>query len=722
MSNFDDYKGKLISGRYRIEDVVGVGGMAYVLKAQDEQTGRTVAMKILSEKYNDDRNTVKRFINESKAISMLHHKNIVSVYDVSITEELKYIVMEYIDGVTLKDYIFRKAVLNWKEAVTYTIQILEGLCHAHGKGIIHRDIKPQNILLGVNGSVKVTDFGIAKIATNESLTITDKAIGTVDYISPEQASADKVTASSDLYSVGVMLYEMVTGSLPFVSDNPVAVATMHVSSVPAPPREKNPSIPVGLEQIILKVMSKKCENRFSGAESMIKALKCLLENPDTVFYSRATSVENENQVENKAVIKTKKQPDIAAKNKTGKGSRSMFPIVSGFALAFVIVCIVAGISAIRILDARNTKDYSSIKDKNEKKLWEIIDSVFIGSNGTGTEIKIPSLLGLEYNSELEKELEKYNFRISNVKYASEKNKPIGSIVAQSPEPNSIRKISNSDDFYDITVTVNKMTDTVEIPNLALMSYNAARAMLIDMGISRNAIIKEEKFDDSVVEGFVISTNPLSGETFDATGSESITIYVSAGQQTETTTVPELVGMSVEAAKRALIERKLAVGSVTYEDSAMERGTVLRAGMETDTIVPAKITKVDLYVSRGNLSAEQDPNFFNEEVNNYEIDGNGNFVFVPEAEEEQNQEDAGFYIDENGNLVYRESSENQEASSDINGGGTESSVTGNVNQENPSENSNSEQNGNSAENQENNGAVQESNPHEITLEDLRDLLG
>ena len=271
-TSYDKLINRIIDKRYKIETVVGVGGMAYVLRAKDLTTGRDVAIKILSDEFKDDERAVKRFINESKTVSMLDHENIVKILDVVITDDLKYIVMEFIDGITLKDYIDRIGTLSWKEAVYYIKQVLRALSHAHEKQVIHRDIKPQNIMLLSDGTVKVTDFGIAKHPKAEAITMTDKAIGTVNYISPEQASGAPVDASTDIYSPGIRLYEMVTGRLPFIADSPVAVAMMQVSNEPVLPRELNPQIPVGLEQIILKAMQKNPDDRFASAAAMLKAL------------------------------------------------------------------------------------------------------------------------------------------------------------------------------------------------------------------------------------------------------------------------------------------------------------------------------------------------------------------------------------------------------------------------------------------------------------------
>lgn len=245
----DSYVGQTLDGRYKIQEIIGVGGMAVVYKAYDNIDDRTVAVKILKEEFLANEEFRRRFKNESKAIAVLSHPNIVKVYDVSFGETLQYIVMEYVEGITLKEYIEQQKVLPWPEAVNFTTQILRALQHAHDKGIVHRDIKPQNIMLLKNGTIKVTDFGIARFSRGETRTMTESAIGSVHYISPEQARGDITDDKADIYSVGVVLYEMVTGTLPFEGESAVAVALKQLQEPPKPPTKINEDLPIGLEQI-----------------------------------------------------------------------------------------------------------------------------------------------------------------------------------------------------------------------------------------------------------------------------------------------------------------------------------------------------------------------------------------------------------------------------------------------------------------------------------------
>ena len=283
MNDSQQYVGRTLDNRYRLDRVVGVGGMAFVYEAYDKKTGARVALKLLKEKFSDDSRAVKRFINESKSLGLLNHPNIVKMYDISIKVDYKYIVMEYVDGMTLRKYMNSHRPLPWSEAVDFVEQIALALDNAHTKGIVHRDIKPQNIMIMPGGKLKVTDFGIAKMPNSESLTMADKAIGTVYYISPEQASSRKIDARSDIYSLGAMFYEMVTGQMPFTADSPVAIIMQHMQNAPVPPTKIVPSLPKGLEQIILCAMEKNPRNRYQSAAQMLRHLRRLKMDEKTVF-------------------------------------------------------------------------------------------------------------------------------------------------------------------------------------------------------------------------------------------------------------------------------------------------------------------------------------------------------------------------------------------------------------------------------------------------------
>ena len=295
----DKYLGKRLDGRYEIHELIGVGGMANVYRCTDTVDDREVAVKILKDEYLKDEflaneEFTRRFKNESKAIAMLSHPNIVKVYDVSFGDMIQYIVMEYIDGITLKEYIDQQGIIEWKDAIHLTAQILKALQHAHECGIVHRDIKPQNIMLLQDGTIKVTDFGIARFSDKSTRTMTEQAIGSVHYIAPEQARGDATDGKTDIYSVGVMLYEMLTGKLPFDGDSAVTIALMQLQSTPKHPREINPGIPIGLEQITMKAMEKLPSDRYTSAAEMLSDIERFRLNPSIVFdYGNKSFVDNQ---------------------------------------------------------------------------------------------------------------------------------------------------------------------------------------------------------------------------------------------------------------------------------------------------------------------------------------------------------------------------------------------------------------------------------------------
>ena len=272
MESNDKFVGQLLDNRYEIIEKIGSGGMAVVYKARCHRLNRLVAIKILKDELSGDADFRRRFRSESQAVAMLSHPNIVAVYDVSRSGNIEYIVMELIEGITLKQYINRKGLLNWKEALHFATQVVKALSHAHSRGIIHRDIKPHNIMILRDGSVKVADFGIARLQSMQN-TLTQEALGSVHYISPEQAKGGHVDARSDIYSMGVVLYEMLTYHLPFEGDSAVSVAIQHISAIPLMPRDINPDIPVGLEAITMHAMEPDLNLRYASADDMLADLE-----------------------------------------------------------------------------------------------------------------------------------------------------------------------------------------------------------------------------------------------------------------------------------------------------------------------------------------------------------------------------------------------------------------------------------------------------------------
>ncbi len=550
MERHEQYINKVLNDKYLIKELIGIGGMAYVFKAEVVGTGELVAVKILSEEFSDDEKSVKRFINESKAVSMLSHPNIVKIYDVSFGK-INYIVMEYVDGVTLKDYIDHKKILSCKEAIYYTCQILSALSHAHSKNIIHRDVKPQNIMLQRDGSIKVMDFGIAKMLNSESITMTDKAIGTVNYISPEQASGKEVGYSSDIYSVGVMLYEMTTGVLPFVADGPMAVAMMQVTDDPVPPREHNEEIPKGLEQVILKSMHKETDDRFSSCAAMGRALELLQNDPTTVFVEH-------------------KQARTAGRRRQEETKKSSFlSVVSGVTLSFFLVALVSLI-------------VFGIKFLNSGRVTDM-----------GTEIAIPELVGSVYSDELIADLESRKIRVISVKGETNQEMAVDTILKQTPEGGKTYKLPNGSDYYDITLTVSAGAGKIALEDYSLTEIRRTRDELENLGIE---IIEITQYSNTVMEDYIISTSPGPGTVVDV--GSTITLYISKGVQVKNVTVPEIVGSDIDDAKRALIAKKIRIGEITYENSTEPAGTVISSSLTAGESVKEAVTKVDIVVSNG----------------------------------------------------------------------------------------------------------------------------
>lgn len=352
----ENYVGKRLDGRYEIMEIIGVGGMAVVYKAYDNIDHRIVAVKILKDEFITNEDFTRRFKNESRAISVLSHQNIVKVFDVSYGDRLQYIVMEYVDGITLKQYIEQQGTVNIRESIYFVTQILRALQHAHDKGIIHRDIKPQNIMLISDGTIKVADFGIARFSHSETRTMTGQAIGSVHYISPEQAKGTVTDAKTDIYSVGVVLYEMLTGRLPFQSDSAVSVALKQLQEDPVKPREINPSIPVGLEQIVLRAMQKTPVDRYQSASEMLLDIEAYKKNPNIKFdYSyfvdnQPTKYVNTQGLNAPSRIQqvSREQGDIAAvkqpeRPQTSAAESSKKKTIAALGAALVVLLIFSGI-------------------------------------------------------------------------------------------------------------------------------------------------------------------------------------------------------------------------------------------------------------------------------------------------------------------------------------------------------------------------------------------
>lgn len=550
----DNFCGKRIDGRYEIKEIIGVGGMAVVYKAYDNIDDRIVAIKILKDEYLSNEEFKRRFKNESKAIAVLSHPNIVRVFNVSFGDRIQYIVMEYVNGITLKEYIEQQGAINWKEAVHFMGQILAALQHAHDKGIVHQDIKPQNILLLQDGTIKVTDFGIARFSRTDSNTTSDKAIGSVHYISPEQARGEVTDDKADIYSVGVVMYEMLTGQLPFQSDSAVSVAIMQLQQDPKLPREIVPTIPLGLEQITMRAMQKSPNSRYGSAAEMLMDINEFKRNPSVKFdynyfvdseptkYIRTNNVPNREQ----RVVNENNTAEKSAMNKT----------------TAVMMGAVAGIIVLAL----------------------IIGAILMGTSNQ--KVEVPNFTGFNYYTQIEN-VKTYT-DIFNFEIKIEENSTLedGTVITQDPDSSTKVKKGST-----ITLTIAQKNSILLDASIIGMTEEKAKSYLNSRSIISTVITE---YSDTVTPGCVVRTSPEIGSTV-RIGSE-VVLYIATDTQ-ETVKMPYIQGSSREAAEQALNAVDLEVGTVTEVNSELEAGIVVQQSVEKDTEVPIG-SKIDFSVSNG----------------------------------------------------------------------------------------------------------------------------
>lgn len=559
--------GKKLDGRYEITELIGVGGMADVYKATDIIDNKEVAVKILKKEFAENEEFLRRFRNESKAIALLSHPNIVKVYDVGFSDKIQFIVMEYIDGITLKEYIENEKVLTWKDSVHFIIQILRALQHAHDRGIVHRDIKPQNIMLFTDGTIKVMDFGIAKFAREEGRTATDQAIGTVHYISPEQARGDVTDEKSDIYSVGVMLYEMLTGQKPFDTDNPVTVAVMHMQNTAERPRAINPDIPAGLEEIILRAMEKDAENRYQTASDMIRDIEAFKGNTQMTFGYYEEDVPEDEEEDATVFVPVSSDADETAAqpiayddddeddddyyddeddDEEEEEPRSLFiPVMTAVTIAFVIVAVFF-------------------------ILW-LVKGVLNG-NIKKTKFEMPALVGMDYR-EAKEQYDWLDIQINDTDYSSYEKDVI---YEQDVEVGDT--VTNGHTVY---VNVSLGVSMVEVPNVTNINYEYAIKML-----EQKKFKYEKKYDlstEGITANNVIRTEPAAGEM--AESGSTVILYISKGLNTDDIVIDDMLGWTLDQATQTLEYYGLVVKKID-EASLEDEFTIIAQSITPGSVVKA----------------------------------------------------------------------------------------------------------------------------------------
>ncbi|WP_418505908.1 Stk1 family PASTA domain-containing Ser/Thr kinase [Dysosmobacter sp.] len=586
----DQYIGKMLDNRYEILERIGTGGMAIVYKAKCHRLNRLVAIKILKSDLAQNEEFRRRFNAESQAVAQLSHPNIVSVYDVSRGGDMEYIVMELIDGITLKQYMEKRGQLNWRESLHFITQIMRGLSHAHSRGIIHRDIKPQNIMVLRDGSVKVADFGIACLA-DSAQTLTQEALGSVHYISPEQARGDRPDARSDIYSSGVVLYEMLTGRLPFEGESAVSVAIQHLSSIPLAPREINPDIPEQLELICMKAMAPDLEHRYQSADAMIADLEAFRKNPEVEMKFDLSDLRPEENDEPTRTIRTmpshtvtipvhqpernyprRERDEDEEPRRAGSGKRGV--LVGAVTVAAVAVVIVlfktilgsfapAAVDQYQVPDLYNMTIEEAENDPRIEGVFEI--------QKAGSEFSI--------------------------------DVPEGHILRQDPKKEETRKGSQ----LVIQVWVSAGEETGEVPDLENKSEQDARILLEKLNKEYNLELTVEapeelkQFSEEITEGYVIKTEPAQGEILKK--GDTVKLILSKGPDIKPVTVLPFVGMSIDSVLSQLESYKLTCDAADVEvvDSDKPGGTIVWQSPASGETVP-EWTTIKFRVSAGLASS------------------------------------------------------------------------------------------------------------------------
>lgn len=581
----DRYIGKMLDNRYEILERIGTGGMAVVYKAKCHRLNRLVAVKILKDDLVQDADFRRRFNAESQAVAQLSHPNIVSVYDVSRGGDTEYIVMELMDGITLKQYMEKRGQLNWRESLHFITQIMRALSHAHSRGIVHRDIKPQNIMVLRDGSVKVTDFGIACLE-NSAQTLTQEALGSVHYISPEQARGDRTDARSDIYSAGVVLYEMLSGRLPFEGDSAVSVAIQHLSSIPLAPREINPDIPQPLELICMKAMASKIEKRYSSAEVMIDDLETFRKNPEVdLQFDMADLREDEVDEPTRPlrVASVAQHAAAAANNQSSRRTEQSrdrdrrryaeeepYSESIGKKIAQVGLTLVAVALAVALVGI----------------LFKSIMTSFEQQQTVVDQYVVKSVLGLTLDEARELPGVKDVFEIevaADTVYSAVYEE--GTIARQEPGEGATRKGNNT----IITVWLSAGKDEGVMMDVSNTTVTQAKSELRNLvnkyNLSVLTLEEDKEYSNEITAGYVIRTLPKAGDTLKR--GDTIHLIVSKGPELMTFPMPNFVGMQL-ADVQALMETTWHLtcteADIEYVESDLPAGEVVWQSVMEETVV------------------------------------------------------------------------------------------------------------------------------------------
>lgn len=594
----DSNIGKKLDGRYELLELIGVGGMADIYRAKDIEEDRIVAVKILKTEFAGSDEFLRRFRNESKAIALLSHPNIVKIYDVGFTEKVQFIVMEYVDGITLTDYIEQQGVLKWRDSIHFTVQILKALQHAHDRGIVHRDVKSQNVMLLRDGTIKVMDFGIARFNRENNKTMSEKTIGSVHYISPEQARGDITDERSDIYSVGVALYEMVTGKKPFDGDTPVSIALMHMQSTPKKPTELNSTVPEGLEQIILRAMQKEPNQRYQTAGEMIKDLEELKKNPALIFEYKYNSTDGTTKYFDRPMQggeseKFRRRKEMVVEippddddyddyddddDEYEERRSPLIPILFAVGTAFII----AAVFLVLLLINRYFGDNSSLPNSGGSS--DGSDTSI--SVTAGEEMEMPYMIGMTWDEAYAKYASYLNL-VAQQEWSEYEKDQI--FEQELPEGRKV-KVGTT-----IIVKVSKGIKQVEVQDLTNRTVDAAERQLKKDGFKVKKTYEES---DEIPMNNVIGTEPAAHEQ--APQGSTVTLIISLGAPETLMSVPKLTDMPIETALERCEEYHL-VPEIKYVDTEeFEKGTVISQSIEPNEHVERN-TEIVLEVSTGEIA-------------------------------------------------------------------------------------------------------------------------